>query len=121
MMLKLYVWRTLCSVVRLDITIFIGISVWAYIFGYSKNSDFENCMKILRSGIFPMALNVKALKLDKIGHFLLKKPGSLHIILKIYTDIGTYLFFSRPSKEEKIIIIINILFLQFSFLRLKPK
>ena len=48
-----------------------------------------------------MALNVKALKLDKIGHFLLKKIGSLHIILKLYADIGTYLFFSRPSKKEK--------------------
>ena len=65
-----------------------------------------------------MAQNVKKAKIEQ---FLLK--NSLHKILNIYTDVGTYVFLSRPRPEKKLRtkIIINIHFLQFSFLRLKLK
>ena len=64
MVLKLNVWRRICSAVRLNTDILIGTSVWdlegaknqysispfhtcfgSCIIGYTKNSDFENGMK----------------------------------------------------------------------------
>ena len=70
MVLKINVWRQVCSVVRLDTNILIGTSVWglevaknttqkphltlffsSHIIFYSKNLDFENGMKF-RGAVF---------------------------------------------------------------------
>ena len=55
---------------------------------------------VSRCGIFPMAQNVNTIKLDQIEIFC-GKTCSIHKILKIYTNIVTYVFLSRPSTDQK--------------------
>ena len=102
MVLKLNDWRGVCTVIRLDTKILIGTSVWGWEGAKSSTEkphltfflilhnwlllklQFWEWHEITRIGIFPMAQNIKTIKLDKIEHFLLK---SLQFYIKFWEYI----------------------------------
>ena len=90
MVLKLNVWRGICSVVRLDINILIGTSVWGL--DGAKNSTekphlphlFLEWHEISRSGIFSYGPKCKNAKIGQNWVFFVEKHA-------VYTKFWKYI------------------------------